>query len=285
MTKKTTKEFTAKVDELVKLSKPRIAFGLLEPDKEILASLQRSQKYADIVLVGPKNIESIKDFELVISEEPEKKIADMLFNKEVEGIVRGTIDDLKTLEAYSNLSDQTFGANPGLMETVDGHQFFLAFIGNLEAWNNKEKLAKVLLIAQFMKNWTIKPKIALLTGVRHETYNNTQTDKLAVRKMLNKTYEDAQYLEKELTKSGFDAKNWAIDSNLALKDSYNLIVPPNGMVGNQMFRMILVGGGKILTATRMGFSQPYEDNSRSEKDFDFHIKWLVAMINQKKSNG
>ena len=53
------------------------------------------------------------------------------------------------------------------------------------------------------------------------------------------------------------------------------------MVGNQIFRVVLFCGGKVLSATRLGFSRPYEDNSRTEKDFEFHVKWLVALINKK----
>ncbi|MEX1014798.1 MAG: hypothetical protein WDZ80_06590, partial [Candidatus Paceibacterota bacterium] len=101
---------------------------------------------------------------------------------------------------------------------------------------------------------------------------------------LNKTYEDAEWIVSQLKDDGFEAKNWSIDLNLALEEGYNLHVPVNGMVGNQIFRAILLSGGKILTATRRGLSRHYEDNSRTEKDFTFHVKWLVALINKDKVN-
>ncbi|MEK7589863.1 MAG: methyltransferase, partial [Patescibacteria group bacterium] len=84
-------------------------------------------------------------------------------------------------------------------------------------------------------------------------------------------------------KKEIDAKNYAIEIETALKDGCNIIVPPNGMVGNQIFRtLILVGGGKLLTGSRANLPHPYEDNSRSETDFENHIRWLAAWINNRK---
>jgi len=71
--------------------------------------------------------------------------------------------------------------------------------------------------------------------------------------------------------------------NPAVEDGYNVICPVNGMVANQMFRVLLFCGGKVLAATRLGLSRLYEDNSRTEKDYEFHVKWLVALVNKRKN--
>jgi predicted methyltransferase MtxX (methanogen marker protein 4) len=64
----------------------------------------------------------------------------------------------------------------------------------------------------------------------------------------------------------------------------HIIVPQNGMVGNQIFRAVaLLGGGKIVIAPRIGLAHCYEDNSRKERDYETHVKWLVAWINRKKT--
>ena len=47
----------------LKKGKPKIGFGLMAPDKEVLSSLLKSKKYAQIVLVGPKEIKNVKGFE------------------------------------------------------------------------------------------------------------------------------------------------------------------------------------------------------------------------------
>lgn len=275
------KIFTQKVEELARECKPKIAFGLANPDEDILGSLKRSKEFADIILVGPEAIKDIEGFEKTISDNPEEKIASMLFNNEVEGIVRGTIDDFKTIEAYQKLSGEKNEFNPGIMEDTSGRQFLIAPCSNPEAWEKEDRLKLAKKMADFLKEWDIEPKIAVFTGVRHDTYPRRKDIRDGVVGILNKTYEDAEWIVGELKTGGLDAKNWAIDLNPAVEAGCNVIVPVNGMVGNQIFRAMLICGGKILAATRIDLSRPYEDNSRTEKDFDFHIKWLVALINMR----
>lgn len=274
--------FNQKIKELLKLGKAKIAFGMIEPDEEILASLNKVKRYADIILVGSKAIKDIKNFEILVVDNPEKKLANMLVDKEVDGIVRGTIDDFKTHETYTKLTGEPMTLNPGLMEAPNGHQFFLSPASNPEAWDKETRLSIAMGIANFMKEFGLEPKIAIFSGTRHETYERKKDIKEGVTGILNQTYEDAVWITKQLDNKGYNAKNWAIDMNSALEEEYNVIIPVNGMVGNQIFRMCLFSGGKILTCTRMNLSHAYEDNSRTEKDYEFHVKWLVAMINSKK---
>lgn len=273
--------FDQRINELAKLGQPKIAFGLKEPDKEILASLETSKKHADIVLVGPEAIKDVKGFEVIVNNEPEVKIASMLASDEVAGIVRGTIDDFKTFEKYKELTGDQDSINPGFFQDPKGRKFFMAPASNPEAWEKEERYELAKAIAEFIKDWGIEPKIAVFAGTRHETYPRKKHIKEGVVGILNKTYEDAEWIVEKLTKDGFNAKNWAIDLNPAVEDGYNIIIPVNGMVGNQIFRVLLFCGGTILAAPRLGLSKLYEDNSRTEKDFEYHIKWLVALINNK----
>jgi len=275
--------FNQKVEELVKLGKSKIAFGLKEPNEEILESLKRGRQYADIILVGNQAIKNVEGFEKIIAEKPEEKLASMLANDEVEGIVRGTIDDFTTYEAYERLTGEKYTFCPGLLEDPKGRQFFLTAASNPEGWDREERLKTTINIANFVKEWGIEPNIAVFTGRRHETYPRKKEITDGVDGILNKTYEDAEYIVEKLKEQGLEAKNWAIDLNPAVEAGANVLCPVNGMVGNQMFRVLLFSGGKILSATRLGLSRIYEDNSRTEKDFEFHIKWTVAMINKKKS--
>lgn len=276
------KTFNQRVDELVKLGRPRIAFGLKEPNEEILAGLKTSHQYADITLVGPESIKDIQGFELVITDKPEEKLATMLANDEIDGIVRGTIDDFKTYETYEKLTGEKYTIVPGLVEDPFGRRFFLSPASNPEGWEKEERLRIAKGIAEFVKEWGIEPQIAVFTGERHDTYPRRKHIREGVVGILNKTYEDAEWIAGELKKKGYEAKNMAIDLNPAVEAGYNILIPVNGMVGNQIFRVILFCGGKLLACTRLGLSRNYEENSRTEKDFEFHVKWLVAMINKRK---
>jgi predicted methyltransferase MtxX (methanogen marker protein 4) len=274
--------FSKKIEELSKKGKVKIAFGLLAPDQEIEDSLKSVSEYADVAFVGPEAIKDIKDFEVIVDSEPEKKIASMLANNEVEGIIRGTIDDFKTADTYKNLTGEILDVNPGLVESPNGYQFFMIPASNPEGWEKEERLSIALSTAKFVKEWGIEPKVAYFTGVRHETYKRKKEIKEGIVGLLNKTYEDAEWLVAETTKAGYEAKNWSIDLDLAIQDGANIIVPANGMIGNQIFRTILLSGGRVLAGPRISCSKAYEDNSRNEKDFTFHVKWINAWINSKK---
>ena len=280
-------QFEKIIRERIKLGKPKIGFGLKEPNKEILKSLAKSKKYAEIILVGPKDISNVKGFQKIISEEPEKELAKILFNEEVEGIIRGTIDDFKTFEAYSALIGKEKTKEMielGLMKDFYGRQFFVSQGSNPFGWTKEEKIKDCEGIIKFMKaELRMKPKIGFITGVRHETYARKKEIKEGVQGILNQTYEDADFIVDYFAKKGINAKNYAIEIETALKEECNIIVPPNGMVGNQIFRTLaFLGGGSLLTGSRANLPHPYEDNSRGETDFETHIRWLVAWINGRK---
>src|SRR5574344_1088695 len=97
------KIFDKKIDELISVDKPKIAFGLIEVDNEIIESLEKSKTFANIILVGPSKIKNIDGFNIVISDKPSEKISSMLVNGEVDGIIRGTIDDFNTYNAYQKI--------------------------------------------------------------------------------------------------------------------------------------------------------------------------------------
>lgn len=285
-----TSLFEKFISENIGAGKPKIGFGLKEPDKEIIKSLERSQKYAQIILVGPEAIKGVKGFEKIISQEPERKIAELLVAGEFEGIVRGTIDDFKTVEAYEALvgkEKMRDMAEFGLLEDAYGRQFFISEASNPKSWTREAKMDSCEKTVNFMINELgVKPKIGFLTGVRHDTYQRRKDSQEWPIKYLNETYEDAEYGVNYYKNKGIEAKNYAIELNAAVEDGCNIIVPPNGMAGNQIFRSLcLIGGGKILTAVRGNLPHVYEDNSRNEKDFEHHVKWLVAWINKRKKGG
>ncbi len=275
-------KFEQIVEEQLKLGRPKIAFGMLEPNPVIEESLKRGEKYADLVLVSSQEIPG---FKTVIAERPEHKIVDMLLSGEVDGIVRGTIDDFTTFYYYCEKTgfDRHKVINPGLIETPEimtpggkkKYQFFLSLASNPEGWELEEKIYLTEGIAEFMKNLGWEPKIGFFTSVRPGSVGKNPK--------MDQTWHDAEECVKYFKEKGYDAVNYNIESNTAIEDGANLITPVNGMVGNQMFRMVLVCGGKILICPRMNLPHVYEDCSRTEKDFLWHIKYAAAWANMKKA--
>jgi len=42
-------------------------------------------------------------------------------------------------------------------------------------------------------------------------------------------------------------------------------------------------GCRLIAGPKLGYSRCYEDNSRNEKDYQYHVRWLIAMINRGKT--
>lgn len=277
--------FRSKVGKYSEIDTPDIAMGLASPDEEIIDSLEEAKEYADIVLIGPPSIKKIGDtFEVVTDENPEKTLAKYLAQDKVDGIVHGTVDDLKTYETYKELTGESYSIVPGLLEDPKGRQFFLSPLSNREGWSKEERYRIASNLAKFVSEWDIAPDIAIFTGVRHVTYDRKGNESEGVSGVLNETYKDAEWIVNKLNDEGYNAKNWSIDLNPAVESGCNVLVPVNGMVGNQIFRTVLFCGGDVLAVPRLGLSRPYEDNSRTERDFEFHVKWLAALINKRSSS-
>lgn len=271
------------VDDLAKIKKRKIAFGLKEIDDQILSSLDKAKEFADIVLITPDGLKEVPGFEVISVKNPEEKIASMLVNKEVDGIVRGTIDDFKTLEVYLKLTGidkDEAELLPAIIKDAHNRLLFFYPVSNPVGWDVESKLKGILKIVEFMKKLGFVPKVGVLIGERHETYARKKEIQEGVVGILNKSYADAEILVEKLKKQGIDAKNYAIEINGAADDGCNIIVPANGMLGNQIVRTIIfLGGGKLLYGPRIALSHPYEDNSRNETDYISHFKFVVAWAN------
>jgi predicted methyltransferase MtxX (methanogen marker protein 4) len=262
-------------------ARPRIAIGLKAADPRVVESLERARSYAEIAIVCPEQVMPQPGFETIAVAEPEQRLADMLVDGEVDGIVRGTIDAGTVLRAYKARTGETSTTCPALLEDPRGRQFYLCPVSNPNGWSREERLDEAAETAGLLRDWGVMPSIAVYTGIRRETYDATSKDAVGIKRKLADTFDDANWIVEQLRSAGFSAENAEINLNTAIEAGHNLHVPVNGMVGNQIFRTLVFCGGRMLTTTRFGLSRPYEDNSRSEIDFEPHVKWLVALINRR----
>lgn len=253
--------------------KPKIGIGVLVRWPELENNLKLHSNLVDMVLVSKVEIPG---FNTIVSDKPEQTLVDLLINNEVEGIIRGTLDDFTCFSYYCFKTgyDKESSVNPGLMETPDGKMFFLSPASNPEGWLMEEKKKIVIGITAFMKEFGMVPKVAFFTGVRPGSVGKNPK--------MDQTWYDAEALTKYFNEQGIEAKNYNIELDTAIKEGSNLIVPANGMIGNQIFRAIHACGGRVLICPRVGLPHVYEDDSRTETDYEWHIKYVVAAINNLK---
>jgi len=280
----TIKNFLRKVDEATFVKKKKIGFGMKMYNETIADSLKRASKFAEVVVIVPLDFDGPKNFSVIRDANPEEKLAAMLVSGELDGIVRGTIDDFKTLEHYKKLTNEKCLAAPALFRIPGEYYFLLGLVTNTEGYEKEERLFIAQTIASFLKKSGIDSKIAVFAGTRHETYERKSDVKEGTVGYLNKTYEDAEWIVKKLKDDGYVASNYTIDVDVAIKDGYNILLPVNGLVANQIFHLLFVFGGQDF-GIRIGFSKIYIDNSRNETNFEPHIKFACALANSNSDQG
>ncbi len=71
-----------------------------------------------------------------------------------------------------------------------------------------------------------------------------------------------------------------IELETAIKKKCNLIIPSLGLVGNAILRaLVYYGGWKLISCPYLDLGVIYEDGSRNEKNWFWHIVHAVAMCN------
>jgi predicted methyltransferase MtxX (methanogen marker protein 4) len=268
-----------RIDDLLARGRPHIGLGLKSADPDLIGELASATEFAEILIVGPLGLELPPEWTVVRAAEPERKLASMLATGEIDGLLRGTLDAVKTLDAYMQASGEVDPTCPALIEDAHGRQFFLSAVTNHEGFTRAERLHEATITAAFMRQLGIEPRVAVYAAARHGTVNALEMQSDRVSRLLAESYRDAEWLADSLCSAGLNALNMTIELNVAIEQGYDLHVPVNGIIGNQIARAFMVSGGKMLAAPRIGFSRPYEDNSRTEGSLHHHVRWLTALAN------
>ena len=142
---------SARIDELAERRRVRIGVGLVNPDPKLIAELEGCARHADIVVVSPPTIELPGAWDVRTATQPEESLASMLVGGQVEGLLRGTLDGAKTIEAYMLASGDRDPTCPGLIEDASGRQFFLSAISNSNGFTEEQRLHETKLTANSEK--------------------------------------------------------------------------------------------------------------------------------------
>lgn len=175
-----------------------------------------------------------------------------LKNPNIDGVIRGSLEsniimDLK--KEFPNL----FRAS--LLEK-DGHQFLLSPVGIDEGDSIESKITIIKECAKAMTLLGNKPKIALLSGGRKNDKGRS--------KKIDQSIEDCETIEERL-KNQYDIKHYYILIEEAIKDQANIIIAPDGITGNIIFRsLVLVAGIKSNGALTLNQPTMFIDTSRSQ---------------------
>ncbi|WP_305513934.1 methanogenesis marker protein Mmp4/MtxX [Methanobrevibacter sp. V14] len=192
------------------------------------------------------------DIKLIYKDED---LVKSVLDDNIAAVVRGSLpasnimQELK--EYYPNLSRATY---------VNGeeYEFLLSPVGIDEGKNVDERFDIALNCVDFLKKFGKDPKIAILAEGRDDDFGRGSevSNSIADSKKLTKLIEE---------NTDENVKNYFILIEKAIQDKSNIIIAPNGRVGNIIFRtLILLNSWPSYGAITFGIDRIYIDTSRDQ---------------------
>ncbi len=188
-----------------------------------------------------------------------------ILDDNVAAVVRGSLPASNIMQYlkkhYPNLSRATY-------INGNGHEFLLSPVGIDEGNTVDEKYEIVLNCIDFLKKVGKKPKIAVLAEGREDDFGRGSevSNSIIDSKKLTK-------IIKENTSE--DVENYFILIEKAINSKSNIIIAPNGRVGNIIFRtLVLLNSWPSHGAVTFGIDKTYIDTSR-DQSIDGYVRSLI----------
>ena len=194
---------------------------------------------------------------IIASNEPEAEILNYFSKKLISCVVRGSLGSSKFLQSLKTSLNISEIARLALLETYKGQQFFFGPVGIDECNNIKSKKIFLEKAIKILEALNLKPKISILSGGRvGDLGRNPDVDKT-----INEAKELVDYFKLEHPKLEINHTEILIEK--AINDKSNLIIAPNGISGNLIYRTLVhLGGGKAYGAIYMDIGHIIIDTSR-----------------------
>lgn len=260
----------SEIERKARKNHAKVGLGIGKISEKLIRSAEAAREYADVVLVGDeKQIRAVgTDLEIVHSEEPSKKLIELLLSGEIDGAVRGTLSATRTLSELKRSLKITKLYRVALLETADGKPFFLAPVGIDEGNSVEDKVELIKRGVEHFRRSGIEAKVGILSGGRFEDKGRDEH--------VDRTLAEAERVTEKVCGMGIDAKNYSILIENAIGEA-DFIIAPDGISGNLIFRtLVFLGGGHGYGAPVL-MDKVFVDTSRVKDDFARPIMLASAL--------
>jgi putative methanogen marker protein 4 len=194
------------------------------------------------------------DFEVVLTKS-ENELLDLLSTGKVSAAVRGSLSASNVMTSLREKYPEVYRAS--LLE-FKGNQFFLAPVGIDEGDTLEQKKKIIDYGVKFLKKMGLNPKIAILSGGRPQDMGRSPK--------IDDSILEAEELTR-ITRDKYTVKHYFILIEDAVADGANLILAPDGISGNLIFRsLVFLGSLKSHGAVTLGIKEIFIDTSRSQSE-------------------
>jgi putative methanogen marker protein 4 len=247
----------------------KIALGVGDP--YILPMLKGADAYVDLVLISGSAIEvSHLQFDLIVSDRPEEKIVDLLMDGEVDGAVRGSLPASETLGYLKARAGLKSLARVALLKSKGNDPFLFAPVGIDEGEGKDARLKLIENGIWILESFGVDVKVGILSGGRLGDIGRS--------KRVDDTLEEGEALADVISDMGYHAVHHEILIEDAVGES-NLIIAPDGISGNLIFRTLtFLGGGSAWGApVHHELGKIFVDTSRAGGSYLGSVKFAAAL--------
>ncbi|MDR1404514.1 MAG: methanogenesis marker protein Mmp4/MtxX [Candidatus Methanoplasma sp.] len=203
-----------------------------------------------------------------------KKLVDDLFSGRIDAAVRGDMSSSELLRMLKEKAGVRQLERLVLLEPKGGKLFFMAPVGIDEGWTAEQKHGIAVKAVDLMKRMGAGTRIAVMSGGRNEDKGRNE--------VTDRSIEDAERLVSLLTEEGYDAYNAEILIESAV-DNADLIIAPDGITGNLMFRTLhFVAGAIAMGAPVLNIDRVFVDTSRAKNDYVDSIILAMRLAEEKR---
>jgi len=191
---------------------------------------------------------------------------------DIDAAIRGTLPASATMSALKSHFQLPGVQRMVIMESREGGIFFMAPVGIDEGWTVDEKEELVRSGSLMMKRLGLTPRVAVMSGGRSGDKGRNPS--------VDRSIDDALLLVERLQNQGYDAYHAEILLESAVKEA-NMVIAPDGMSGNIIFRALhFLGGCKALGAPVLNLNKVFIDTSRVKTDFSDSIALALRLVKE-----
>ena len=199
---------------------------------------------------------------LIKCEDSEDVIIDSLNEGKIDAIVRGSLSSSKFLKNVKNKLKISEINRLTLLEAFDGFQFFYGPVGIDECNNFEKKVAFIKMAIKVLNSLSINPKISILSGGRASDAGRDAH----VDETIKIAEEVVKHFKNENSDTSISISHDEILIENAIEKKANLIIAPEGISGNLIYRTLVhLGSGKAYGAIYMDINRIIIDTSRVGK--------------------
>ncbi len=214
-----------------------------------------------------RSVAAMDGYDITIYDDP-GELTDDFISGNLEAAIRGDMSSSVLLPMVRDGLGLRRMERAAFMEPYNKKMFILAPVGIDEGWKDEQKFTIAKRSADLAKKVGMGTKIGIMSGGRCEDVGRCQ--------VVDKSIESACKVAKRLCDSGYDAYHCQILIENAV-DEADIIVAPEGITGNIIFRTLhFIGGVKALGAPVVNTDKNFIDTSRAKVDYRDSL--ALAMI-------